>query len=187
MINKIIQITLVVLTVIGLAIAYVIDSIENFKAHSFVAKSEEIKARWRRASESDLARKRGACQAIQERFRSFSIKENRMVWDCLDRLRAEVETQEGIIGELEKTLVDFGRDPEADVDLLHIRGLQKELVNDMIAVSNRLVDAYLASVRHSIMPNSIEFTKLRDRAMRDGLLTAERINRKLDDKLEGKR
>lgn len=146
---------------------------ENVSAHRLVQRSEQIEEELRMQEEK---RRAEAIEAklkweteIKADVREFMMNEAPAIKQCLDQLQAESATHKEKLDKLRQTLCSFGRDPEQDGDFKRIHAYQQELLTEIQNVSNRLIAAYIASVKCNAAPSRKGLSELRDNALCDGI------------------
>lgn len=146
---------------------------EQVSAHRLVLRSEQIKEELRIQEEKRRtveAEAKLKCKAeIETEAQAFMMNEAPAIKQCLDRLQAESVAHKEKMEKLRQTLEGFGRDPEQDDDFKRICSYQQVLLTETQNVSNRLVAAYIASVKYNASPSRKGLFELRESALRDGI------------------
>lgn len=164
---------LIVVYVLFLVAMYVGMCVESVAAHRIVLRCEEIEKE--RSLKEDERRKEEIAAKVRREaeidaeVRAFMVNEAPSIKQCLDRLQAESVTQKEKVKKLRQTLRSFGRNPEQDGDFKRICSYQQELLTEIQNVSNRLIAAYIASVKCNVAPSRNGLSELRESALRDGI------------------
>lgn len=152
---------------------YIGECVSAVSAHRLVQRSVEIEKNRRLREESrhaeEIAAKAKCDAEIDAEVRAFMMNEAPAIKQCLDRLQAESTAHKEKIDELRRTLRSFGRNPEQDGDFKSICSFQRELLAEIENVSNRLISAYIASVKYNVAPSRKGLSELRASALRDGI------------------
>lgn len=146
---------------------------EGVSAHRLVQRSKQIEEVLRMQEENRRAKESEAklkCEAeIEAEVRAFMMNEAPAIKQCLDRLQAESVAHKEKMEKLRQTLEGFGRDSEQDDDFKRICSYQQVLLTETQNVSNRLVAAYIASVKYNASPSRKGLSELRESVLRDGI------------------
>lgn len=151
---------------------YVDGCVHNIRMHRLVVRSEQIQKEQQLKEDAlreEVARREAG---IDAEFRSFVEKDAPAAKRCLDGLRAEAESQKVKEDGLRRTLQNFGRDPDSDEDFKKLCKYRQELLDEISNVSNRLVVAYIASVKYSAAPSRKGMFQLRENALQEGVAAA---------------
>lgn len=155
---------------------YVDGCVHNIRLHRLVVRSEQIQRELQidQQLKEDALREEAARReaGIDAEFRSFVEKDAPAAKRCLDGLRAEAESQKVKEDGLRRTLQNFGRDPDSDEDFKKLCKYRQELLDEISNVSNRLVTAYIASVKYSAAPSRQGMFELRENALQEGIASA---------------
>lgn len=159
-----------------IAFLYVDGCVHNIKTHRLVVRSEQIQSELRTNQRlKDAARREEEARlgaSIDVGFMSFVEKDAPAAKRCLDGLHAEAESQKMKEDGLRKTLEDFGRDPDCDEDFKKLCKYRQELLDEIQNVSNRLITAYIASVKYNAAPSRKGMSELRENALQEGIASA---------------
>lgn len=109
----------------------------------------------------------------EDELRTFAMKESPSVWKTLQTLSAERETLSGKIKGLEDTLKRFGKDPDADEDVIKLKDSRSQLDAQISLVNSKLESAYLAAKKYEAMPHRKDFNDLMRESIEDGISAAE--------------
>ena len=109
----------------------------------------------------------------EDELRTFAMKESPSVWKILQTLSAERETLSGKIKGLECTLKRFGKNPDADEDVIKLKDSRSQLDAQISLVNGKLEAAYLAAKKYEAMPNRKDFNDLMHKSIEDGISAAE--------------
>lgn len=109
----------------------------------------------------------------EDELRTFAIQESPGVWKILQTLFAEREMLSGKIKGLEDTLKRFGKDPDADEDVIKLKDSRGQLDAQISLVKSKLESAYLAAKKYEAMPHRKDFNDLMHKSIEDGISAAE--------------
>lgn len=109
----------------------------------------------------------------EDELRTFAMKESPSVWKILQTLSAERETLSEKIKGLEDTLKRFGKDPDADEDVIKLKDCRSQLDAQISLVNGKLESAYLAAKKYEAMPHRKDFNDLMHKSIEDGISAAE--------------
>lgn len=109
----------------------------------------------------------------EDELRTFAMKESPSVWKILQTLSAERETLIGKIKGLESTLKRFGKNPDADEDVIKLKDSRSQLDAQISLVNGKLESAYLAAKKYEAMPHRKDFNDLMHKSIEDGVSAAE--------------
>ncbi len=111
--------------------------------------------------------------AKEDELRTFAMKESPSVWKILQTLSAERETLSGKIKVLEDTLKRFGKDPDADEDVIKLKNSRSQLDAQISLVNGKLESAYLAAKKYEAMPHRKDFNDIMHKSIEEGISAAE--------------
>lgn len=165
-----------------------IEQVDVWKAEhaSRIARQEEelCKQDSARRSAEELAQQEAAkkrdeelrAKAVAEResrLRSFVLKEAPRLGESYQLLQVQIKTQGKKIEDLRRTLVEFGKKPEEDVDFKAICAMREEMAGVERSLRKKMEDAYIAFCKFQAMPSQKEYDELRRKALEDGVMEAE--------------
>lgn len=116
----------------------------------------------------------------EDKLRTFAMKEAPCLWTTYQNLSEEVSAQSRKIAELEKTIREFGRDPEDDEDFKGIRQLSMEMCESRNRLMRKIEDAYLAAKKYEATPSRKEYDEQCRRILQDGIQEAELATRRFN-------
>lgn len=114
----------------------------------------------------------------EDELRTFAMKESPSVWKILQTLSAERETLCGKIKGLEDTLRRFGKNPDADEDVVKLKDSRSQLDTQISLVNGKLESAYLAAKKYEAMPHRKDFNDLMHKSIEDGISAAEQAEKR---------
>lgn len=112
-------------------------------------------------------------QMKADKVRTFALKDAPKVWAVYQALTSEIDTQNGKIDELRKTLAVFDRSPEEDEDFNRICSQRDEMIRSQKALYVKLEDAYIAACKFAATPSRKDYNDLQKKAIEDGIKEAE--------------
>ena len=150
--------------------------------------AENVRARAEQEARELSAKKEAEQKAIQkeDRLRTFILKEAPALWTSYQSLSAGVTNQNARIDKLRETLIDFGKDPDADADFRRICSMRDDMVGSLQSLRKKIEDAFLAARKYEATPSKREYDELRRTLLEDGLQEAEAAVRKIENMIEQK-
>ena len=129
-------------------VATVVQYFENEKCWETVQTAKKI---WDRDQDRKNGKKQKDAGEVWKNVVNFAIMESPEELEKYQRMRSKRKSREVSIEELRKMLVEFGRDPEEDVEFAKINKESARLDADIASVSNRLVAAYIKARMRSLL------------------------------------
>lgn len=164
--------------------------IEDYEARKEQAarEAENVRARTEQEARELSAKKEAEQKAFQQedRLRTFILKEAPVLWTSYQSLSAGVTNQNARIDKLRETLIDFGKDPDADTDFRRICSMRDDMVGSLQALRKKIEDAFLAARKYEATPSKREYDESRRKLLEDGLQEAEAAVRKIENMIEQK-
>lgn len=164
--------------------------IEDYEARKEQAarEAENVRARTEQEARELSAKKEAEQNAIQkeDRLRTFILKEAPALWTSYQSISAGVTNQNARIGKLRETLIDFGKDPDADTDFRRICSMRDDMVGSLNSLRKKIEDAFLSARKYEATPSKKEYDELRQKLLEDGLQEAEAAVRKVENMIEQK-
>lgn len=111
-------------------------------------------------------------------LRSFALQESPKLWQTVQALRAEQATRAAALTKLRAELVDFGRDPSADLDYISLKSSNNELVDSLNVIYAKIEDAYIAYKKFQATPGNKEYGDIMRRVLEDGIQEAGNAERR---------
>ena len=164
-----------------------IEEHEVRKEHA-AREAENVRARAEQEVRELSAKKEAEQKAIQkeDRLRTFILKEAPALWTSYQSLSAGVTNQNARIDKLRETLIDFGKDPDADADFRRICSMRDDMAGSLKSLRKKIEDAFLSARKYEATPSKKEYDELRQKLLEDGLQEAEAAVRKIENMIEQK-
>ena len=163
---------------------------EEFKRKQQAAIAQEEEAKRKRVAAAAEAKRQQEAAAAEagrkqrskaDKIQTFALKDAPKVWAVYQSLKSEIDTQNGKIEELRKTLVAFGRAPEEDEDFERICAQRDEMIRSQKALYGKLEDAYIAACKFAATPGRKEYEAVHRKALEDGIREAEAAEAKFKE------
>ena len=127
----------------------------------------------RKAAESRANEARAKERQQMEKLKAFALAESSGIWQSYQEMAGEIEDRERRLGELERILADFGRNPEYDARFRQLRAGIAEMNEIRSRIVSKLEEAYLAKAKFDATIGAQEAGELRSKVWNDGIREAE--------------
>ena len=111
-------------------------------------------------------------------LRTFALQESPTLWQTVQALRAEYAARKAGLAGLKGDLLEFGRDPETDVDYQALRQSCVNLHESLDQICRKIEDAYIAYKKFQATPGRAEYENLMRKSLEDGIQEADAASRR---------
>lgn len=106
-------------------------------------------------------------------LRSFALSESPVLWQTVQALKAEKASRKAGIAKLCNEMRDFGRNPDADPDVVALRRACADMDASLNAIYAKLEEAYIAFKKMQATPGKKEYADMMRMALEDGIQEAD--------------
>ena len=111
-------------------------------------------------------------------LRAFALQESPKLWQTVQALRAEHDTRTAALARLRTELLDFGRNPDADLDYVALKTANDRLLESLSAIYAKIEDAYIAYKKFLATPGNKEYNDMMRKVLDDGMNEASAAERR---------
>ena len=108
-----------------------------------------------------------------EKLKAFALAESPGIWQSYQEISGEIEDRKKRLGEFERLLADFGRNPGQDARFRELRAGIAAMDGIRSRIVSKLEEAYLAKAKFDATMGAQEAGELRGKVWNDGIREAE--------------